>query len=272
MKNRTIKELLIFCSMMLLLGSCGQTPKGASEGEAVVEPVDFTAFRDEITEIIQNSFKGIKILDFLNEVGASYIYDITVPTSEAERFETKFDQSWVVGMYAADMYYAHTFKRFDMVVRSAKTVDMLAAKLGIMGNFSKLERIKFQEENTDSLKIMLNQTWEDFHASIKESDRPDIEALIFVGANIEWMYLLSQLTLYAKDNQAMIDYLSQKGEYARGLLKLLEIVAAEEAVKPYYEKMKPVVSFFDEHQQITTDNLSVLADLIESARNELIQK
>jgi hypothetical protein len=270
MKNKTITALLLFCSM-LLLGSCVQTPREARESEADVAPVDFSTFQNEIAEIIQNSFKGIKILDFLNEVGASYIFDITVPISEAERFETTSEQSLATGMYAADMYYAHTFGRYDMVVRNAKTVDMLAAKLGILINFSKLERIKFQEENTDSLKIMLNQTWEEFHASIKESDRPEIEALIFVGANIEWMYLLSQLTLYARDNQAMIDYLSQKGEFARGLLKLLEIVAADEAVKPYYEKMKPIVSFFDEHPQITVDNLSVLADLIESIRNELIQ-
>lgn len=271
MKTYRIKECLILFGCMVMFFACGRSQKAPQVTEVTAETIDYAVFHNEITEIIQNSPKMTEVIDFLNQAGASYIFDITMPKSESERFETKSELSLALGMYAADLWYAYTFKRYDALVQAAETVDMLGAKTGILDQIPGFERIKYNEANEDSIEIVLNQNWEALHASVKEGGRIDIDVLVFVGANIEAMYILSQLTLFARDNQAMINYLSQKGDLAKGLLRLLEILAADDMVKPYYEKMLPIVAFFEANPQITSKTLPEIADLIESIRNEMIQ-
>jgi len=272
MKINLLKKSLSIMLMIALISGCNQAPTSNQTEEKTVEAFDVKAFKDEINTIIKNSPKGINVVDFLNEVGASYIFDLTLPLEDVDKYETKNRISLSMGAYAMDMFYANTYNRADVAIPLTDIVKLQAGKLGIQSspeNKVAFERIKQNENNSDSISFYMDKIWNNFHLNAAKSDMPDTYALIFVGGNVEALYLLSQLTLYAQDNQKMLDYFSQQDELAHSMLKLLEILSEDEAVKPYYEKMKPIAAYYTDHESFTVNELNELAPMIESIRNDM---
>lgn len=272
MKISLLKKSLSIMLLIALISGCNQTPNKDQSEEKTVETVDVKAFKDEINTIIQNSPKGINVVDFLNEVGASYIFDLTLPIADVDKYETKTRISLSIGAYAMDMFYANTYNRADVAIQLSEIIKLQTGKLGIESspeNKVYFDRIKQNENNSDSLSYYMDKIWNNFHQQSAKSDMPDTYALIFVGGNVEALYLLSQLTLYANDNQKMLDYFSQQGAIANSMLRLLEILSVDESVKPYYNKMKPIAEYFAAHQSFTVTELDELAPMIESIRNDM---
>jgi len=272
MKINLLKKSLSIMLMIALISGCNQAPTSNQSEEKTVETFDEHAFKDDINTIIQNSPKGIDVVDFLNDVGASYIFDLTLPLTEVDKYETSTRISLSIGAYAMDMIYANTYNRGDVAIQLSDLLKLQAGKLGLESspeNKVYFERIKQNENNSDSLSFYMDKIWNNFHQQGAESDMPDTYALIFVGGNVEALYLLSQLTVYAKDNQKMLDYFAQQGELAHGMLQLLEILSEDEAVKPYYDQMQPIAGYFAAHQSFTVKELNELAPMIESIRNDM---
>ncbi len=272
MKINLLKKSLSIMLMIALISGCNQAPTKNQSEEKTVDTVDVKAFKNQINSIIQKAPKGIKVVDFLNDVGASYIFDLTLPMADVDKYETQTRISLSIGAYAMDMFYANTYNRVDVAKQLSEIVKLQTGKLGIQSssaNKQYLNRISQMEDNSDSLTYYLDKVWNNYHQEFAQSDMPDAYALIFIGGNVEALYLLSQLTLYAKDNQKMLDYFSQQGDLAHSMLNLLEILSADESVKPYFEKMKPIADYFAAHQNFTTKELDELAPMIESIRNEM---
>lgn len=268
-----MKNQLIFLMLILILTgltSCNRSIKADSQDGETAYNDHYSSHRQEIMDIIKNSPKAKDIIDFLNARGAAYIYDITLPLENAGRFETTAESTLAAGVYSIDLYYAYLFRRYDMMAKSAEVAEQLMVRTGLLEELPDYSRIKYNAQNPDSLEILMNLIYQRLHESIQGKQMAQLEALLFTGANIEAMYLLSQLTLYARDNQQMADFLMTKGEYARGLMRLLEILSRDSSVKPYYEKMKPIVAYFDTHPEMGPDEIKELAGLIEVVRNQML--
>jgi len=272
MKINLLKKSLSIMLLIALISGCNQAPTKNQSEEKTVETVDVKAFKDQINTIIQNAPKGIKVVDFLNEVGASYIFDLTLPIANADKYETTTRIALSIGAYNLDMFYASTYNRADVAMQLSEIVKLQTGKLGIQTsaeNKKYQDRISQMENNSDSLTFYLDKVWNNYNQELANGDMSDAYALAFVGGNVEALYLLSQLTLYARDNQKMLDYFAQQGVVANSMLKLLEILSTDEAVKPYYNKMKPIADYFAAHQNFTVKELDELAPMIESIRNEM---
>lgn len=270
MKAKLFKAAFAIFLMVAFFSSCNQAPKSGSDSAKVTEPVDYTQFRNEFLEIIRDTPKAIDVADFLASVGASYIDDITLPLISAEKVETRYELALLNGMLGMDIYYAYAFGRYDVVFKDVKTLDMILDRLGFSDNSPGHEGIDLYENNADSVQAFLVRNWQYYQDYLVNGENPELIAMMFVGGNIEAMYLLSQLNLFAKDNQAMTDYLMQKGKYAGSLLRLLEILSDDPAIKPYYEMIQPVVKFFETHEVIGHNELVELSDLIKNVRNKVI--
>jgi hypothetical protein len=272
MKINLFKKALSIMLLIAIISGCNQTTTKNQSEEKTVENIDVKAFKNQINTIIQNTPKGVNMVDFINEVGASYIYDLTLPMDDVDKYETKTRISLSVGAYAMDMFYANTYNRVDVGIQLSEILKLQTGKLGIQSssaNKQYMNRISQMEKNSDSLNYYLDKVWNNYDQEFAKIDMPETYALIIIGGNIEAMYLLSQLTLYAKDNRKMLDYFSQQVVTAKNMLKLLEILSVDESIKPYMIKMKPIADYFATHQNFTIKQLDELAPMIESIRNEM---
>ncbi len=279
-----LKNALVISVLTLLFVSCGQsskvkekkgtTPDG-KEASVEVEVFDVMEIKDQIIEIINNSPKAPEIANFVNKVGASYILDLTVPIDDVEKFMTKTQMGLGLGMYAFDINYAKVFNRSDMVLKTSELEQQLLEKLGLQNEFASsgnfMKRLQNNAENKDSIDNLVNEMMNLAHQKFVTSDQPDTYALSFIGANIEALYILTQLSLFARDNEPMIDFLGEQGERAKSVFSLLELMAADENVKPYAEKMEAIANYFEGHKKFSEKELKEVSAMIESFRNEIFQ-
>ncbi len=282
MKKLLLKHILTFGLIILMLAGCnnpGKQQKGAtSDGKKAsveVEVFDPVKLKDQIIEIIQKSPKGIQLVDMLNQAGASYIIDLTVPVENAEKMMTTTTKSLGQGMYGFDFKYASVYNRSDI---SLKLKDLLLKIINDLGVANDLdiaqkysERFEKNKSNKDSLNILTTNALNDYHQQMAKSQHPGIYALAVIGGNIEALYVLSQMALLAKDNTQFLTLMSNQQDRVKSMAQLLEIMSGDETVKPYYESMIPIIQFFEQNSTIGNPELKKIAPEIEKVRNSMIQ-
>lgn len=278
MKNLLCAVILV----SLLFSGCsrsGKHSKGTtSDGkQASVEVGTFdpVKMKEQIVEIIQKIPREEEIVEMLNQAGASYIFDLTVPTRNIEKMLTTTQKILGAGMYAFDTKYAAVFKRTDMVLQTRRNINQLSTELGIEEDMAigkkYMERLEKNKANADSLDYLATQISNEYHQYLEQGKHPYIYALSSIGANIEALYVLSQMTLMAKDNEKLLAVMNNQNERVKTLGTLLEIMSGDENVKPYYETIRPVIRFFEEKTAITSNDLNTIAPLIEKVRISFVQ-
>lgn len=284
MKNLFTKNVLLFGIALILVSGCNfstktQEKKGATLGgktaSVEVEVFDAVKIKDQIVETIRKMPSEKEIASLLNEAGASYIFDLTVPAKQTEKMMTKSDQSIGLGLYSFDLLYASVYKRGDVAAEisqvSEKLIDNLGLNNALISSKNYLARIKANVGNKDSLDYLVSQEMNYYHQQMSAGDQPDVYALSVIGSNVEALYVLSQVTLLAKNNAKMLDVMSRQTERVNLLFSLLELMSGDEHIKPYYEQFKPVVAIFAANQKITDKELAQIGPLMETVRKNILK-
>ena len=285
MKNHLTKHVLSFGIAILLVTGCNVDTKTKEKkstdstgrvASVEVEVFDAVKIKDQIVETIRQMPSEKEIATLLNEAGASYILDLTIPASQAEKLMTKSDQSFGLGMYSFDLIYASVYNRGDKAAEISQVSEQLIDNLGLreelVSSKNFLGRIKANASNKDSLDILVSQEMNHYHQQMSAGDQPDVYALSVIGSNVEALYILSQSTLLAKNNAKMLDILSRQNERVKLVFTLLELMSGDENIKPYYEQFKPVVTIFEENQKITDTELAQITPLMETVRKNILKK
>jgi hypothetical protein len=283
MKNLLLKPLLLLSIVVILIAGCNNpsktredkgTTSSGQQAYVEVETFDAVKIKDQIVETIRKMPSEKEIATLLNEAGASYIFDLTVPPGQAEKLMTQNDQSFGLGLYSFDLLYASVYNRGDAAAEISEVSESLIDDLGLRNELisskNYLGRIKENADNEDSLDYLVTQDLNHFHQQMSEGNQPDVYALSVIGSNVEALYILSQSTLLANNNSKMLAIMSNQTERVKLVFTLLELMSGDENIKPYYEQFKPVVAIFEENKEITENELSEIATLMESFRNNIL--
>lgn len=284
MKNLFTKHVLPFGIALILFSGCNSNTKtkenkgttsGGQKASVEVEVIDFIKIKDQIVETIRKMPSEKEVATLINETGASYIFDLTVPAEKAEKMMTKSDQSIGLGMYSFDLLYASVYNRGDVAAEisriSGQLIDNLGLRNDLISSKNYLERIKANTNNKDSLDYLVSQDINNFHQQMSKSNQPDVYALSVIGSNVEALYILSQSTLLARNNTKMLDIMSKQTERVKLVFTLLELMSGDEHIKPYYEQFKPVVTIFEENKKITEKELKQINSLMETIRKNILK-
>jgi hypothetical protein len=284
MKIMYVNHLLLFGIGLFVITGCNNpnktreekgTTSSGQKAYVEVETFDAVKIKDQIVETIRKMPSEKEIATLLNEAGASYIFDLTVPPEQAEKFLTKADQSFGLGLYSFDLLYASVYNRGDVAVEISEVSEELIDELGLRNELissrNHLGRIRQNADNKDSLDYLVTQDLNHFHRQMSAGDQPDVYALSVIGSNVEALYILSQSTLLARNNSKMLAILGQQTERVKLVFTLLELMSGDENIEPYYEEFKPVVAIFEKNQRITEKELSEIATLMENFRRNILK-
>ena len=285
MKNVFTKHVLPFgIALILVAAGCNSATKtkadkgktsGGQEASVEVEVIDAVKIKDQIVETIRKMPGEKEIVTLLNEAGAAYIMDLTVTAEQAEKMMTKSDQSFGLGLYSFDLLYASIYNRGDVAAEisdvSRQIIDNLGLRDELISSRNYLGRIKSNEGNKDSLDYLVSQNMNHFHQQMSTGDQPDVYALSVIGSNVEGLYILSQTALLALNNKKMLEIMSKQTERVNLVFTLLELMSADEHIKPYYEQFKPVVTIFEKNPKITEKELAQIGPLMETMRKNILK-
>ncbi len=283
MKNLLTKHFLFSGIVLIMFAGCNTSTKTkekkgttSSGQEAFVEVETFDAMKikDQIVETISQMPSEKEVVTLLNEAGASYIFDLTVPAEEAEKMMSKSDQSFGLGLYSFDLLYASVYNRGDVAAQISDVSEGIIDNLGLRGELvsseNYMKRVKTNADNKDSLDYIVTENMNYYHRQMSAGDQPDVYALSVIGSNVEALYVLSQTTLLARNNEKMLYVMNQQHERVHLVFTLLEIMSGDENIKPYYEQFTPVVKIFEENEEITEQELAEIGPLMETVRKNIL--
>jgi len=284
MKNLFTKHVLPFGIALILISGCNSSTKtkvdkgttsSGQEASVEVEVFDAVKVKDQIVETIAKMPSEKEIAKLLNEAGASYIFDLTVPADQIEKMLTNSDQSFGLGLYSFDLLYASIYNRGDVAAEisdvSEKLIDKLGLRDELISTIDYTGRLKSNVGNKDSLDYIVTEDMNYFHQQMSKGDHPGVYALSVIGSNVEALYVLSQTTLLAKNNAKMLEVMSNQTERVNLVFTLLEIMSGDENIKPYYEEFRPVVNIFKENPKITDKELAQIGPLMETMRKNILK-
>jgi hypothetical protein len=282
MKKNFFMQIVTVLIFSVSVSSCNRPGKQAgdvaSDNEAAtsnVEVFDTEKIKNQLIEIIRESPHPVEIANLINESKASYISDLTIQQDDYEKLMTSTQKAFGIGLLAFDSKYSSVYNRTDDFLKIRDNASKLKTDLGLQDVFLEAkkfeERIKQNKSDADSLKYLVSKIFENYHQNMQEGENADVYALSFIGADIEALYVLSQMTIMAENNEKLLDILNNQHELVESVASLMEVMSDMENVKPYHEKIQPVVKFFAEKDIITTADVKEIAPLIEDARNSMIQ-
>jgi hypothetical protein len=282
MKYNFLKLSILLLSFSLVVACNNSSNNKVSKGTTTdgkeafveVEIFDVHKIKDQIVEIIKYSPNVDEITNLLNRAGASYIIDLTVPISKAEEAITSTKQNLLLGMYSFDIHYAKVYNRMDEAIKIIEVENQVINKLGLSKELISSEkyivRIKENSDNKDSVDYYVTQNMNFIGNKLATGDYPDVYALSFIGSNIEALYIISQLTILANDNSEMLKILSSQNKRVNSVFMIMELMSGSESVAPYYDAMKPLAKFFEEHATIDEEGLKVVTPMIEKVRESML--
>ena len=279
--KKLLQGVLIFSILAIVASSCQQGPR-TDDGREVA---DFAVFdpeniREGVAGLIDQAPKAGDVFDFLNETGAAYIFDLAVPYDVAEMHESSSQISLVAGAYFADLAYARAYNRRDVAAQTSELFISMLSRLGVQSElentFAIIQEIR-ETEDQDVRDALFSQAINTFHNEMAESDIADTYALIFIGANIEALYIYTQLSLFARDNQAMIDFFTDREDMLKTVHDIFELMANEgymelhPRMSGYHESMREIVAYYQAQDRITINELEVIGGMVENLRNEMLE-
>jgi hypothetical protein len=277
--KKMVQGLLIISVLAIFFTGCSQGPKqDEARVRTEVEVFDPSSIRDDVVDLIQKAPRAADVFDFLNRTGAAYIFDLAVPYDVAQQHESSSQLSLVLGAYMADAMYASAYNRMDVMNQTGEVAGNLAGQLGLQNELErtmelrgKLRETDNQEAREDIIEEMLEQA----HKEFADSDMADTYALVFVGANVEALFILSQLSMYARDNEAMIEFMVERADMAQTVYNLLRLMTDEvylelnPQIQSYYNGAKEIANYFGEVDTFTLTELEEVSLKIENLRNEM---
>jgi hypothetical protein len=281
MKRHFFNQITAVLFASVLIFGCnraGQQPRDAEAGEeksGQIELFDSEQVKSQLIEIIREAPKPLEIANLINEAGASYISDLILQDNEYEKMMTSTQKAFGIGVIGFDCKYASVFNRADDYLKCRSNLNHFIGDLGfqeVLAGAKKFEdRIEQNKTNADSLKYLVSKIVDNFNALMRNEENAELYTLTIIGAHIQGLYVTSQMTLMAENNEKLLNVINGQHEHARTVASLMEAMSELENVKPYYEKIEPMVKFFAEKDFITAADLEKITPLIAAARNSMIQ-
>lgn len=148
-----------------------------------------------------------ELFDIIKESGAELKTEIVNSLNNEEKYVENGSKALNFGVYSADLGYMSCFDYGIEFIKYVKTTERLGDELGISNVFDQelMDRIEANEENTDSLFNISNDTYFESYQQLEEEGKGAELSLIIGGGYIESLYILTQLVPEYSDSNVLIE-------------------------------------------------------------------
>ena len=281
-----MRILIVISLITLVTMSCGEEEKTAAvkldefaEGEVVSRT-------EQIENIVYNIPSPTETVSILKRAGAVYVFDYPNDPLNVEDYQSLSKQGLNMGVYGADLTYATVFNKTTETTFYLSCVTKLGRKLDVEKVFNEdvNERIQDNVENRDSMQVIVNETFWELDAYLKEQGRENVSSLVVAGGWIESLYLAVQFVKTNPENEEMRQRIAEQKYSLDNLVGLIssyknkagvsDVLTSLEELKEIFDKIeekKSIGETRDEEGSLMIGNIITL-DLTEEILNEVIEK
>lgn len=278
MKNvGTLKPVIrvaVILITLILAVSCKNSIKDKVERETkFFKPIVKETIKKEVEEIIYPLPTSFEVTNMLNDIGITYIIDISNPVENADRYFTEKSKALNLGVYAADLSYASTYQKKQDVMLFLEASKKLTDDLGISDIYNE-ELVKEIEENIDNkeewVDIITNSFYE-VYEYLQKNDRSNLSLMIVAGSWIEALYLTTHVSASVYHNYNIVKIIHEQKSSLDKLINILQEYKDDKAISELLQDLGPIKKVYDLiDESLTQQQVEAIILAIESVRNKIV--
>ncbi len=279
------KISLLAVTLVFLLASCGgeTTKKNTGEKDQTAEVKNQTSDKKEDSNIGKEVEKIIyplptpyEISSMLNQAGAGFIFNISNPVENVDKYYTEKSKALNLGIYGADLSYASTYNKSQETQLFLSCTKQLTDQLGINSAFnsSVVDRVEANIDNKDSLHSIISESYYDTFEYLNKNGKGSISVMILAGGWIEGMYLSTQLSIITNNDAEIIKGISSQKPTLSKLITILKTYKEDPNIAEVItdlRKIKDVMDTVQEGTNLNTEQLDKLTTIVEEIRSAIVE-
>jgi hypothetical protein len=253
-------------------GKASRDTQTTSEG-SVAEETEIS--KDEVVREISDyplptSFEVTKLLI---EAGASYILDLCNKPDNVGKYISLKSKALNLGIYGADLSYAATYNQTQETMQFLETSSKLIDELQISTAFNQtlVDRVEANLDNVDSLINIISDSFYDSYKYLQENKQDKLSLLILSGSWIEALYITTQITTITKDNQKIVEIISDQKSTLNKLLEMLDPVKDDQIITDLYTGFSNIKAIYDRAEEpFSQTDLDKVLKATETLRKSIV--
>lgn len=250
-------KYIVYIIAPFFLFSCGEEKPEVNEKVEGIEKSDELSRTDQIENIVYNIPSPTETVSILKRAGAIYVFDYPNDPLNVEDYQSLSKQGLNMGVYGSDLTYATVFNKSTETTFYLSCVTKLGRSLGVEQVFNEdvNERIQDNVDNRDSMQVIVNETFWELDAYLKDQGRENISSLIVAGGWIESLYLAAQFVKANPENIEMKERLSEQKYSLDNLVGLIRTYENKPGVDDILMQLEELKELFDQIKE-TKNNLN----------------
>ncbi|MBI4648749.1 MAG: hypothetical protein HY738_19720 [Bacteroidia bacterium] len=266
--------LALFAFVLVLFYGCKNQPEKVNVQDIIDIPDEKEDIKNEMKEALYPLPTPFEVTKMLNDASAPYIFFISNPPENAEKYLTEKSKALNLGIYGADISYSSTYHKKDKTMLYLSASKKLMDELEIKSPFNEtyLENIEKNIENKDSLINIITESFYDTYKFLNLNNKGNLSILIIAGSWLEGLHLCAQLAITAKKNEEIIKIIAgQKDTY----FKFLDILGKnkdDKDINEIYDEISKLKEIYDNvGTTLTKEQLEQIVKIIEPMRDKIIE-
>lgn len=253
--------------------SCGnRSQKKSNEGPEISEEM----IEQEVEEYIYPLPSTFEVTNMLNDIEASYIFDIASDPENAGSYFTEKSRAINLGIYIADLAYATTYNQTAEIQDYFRAIEKLTRELDISAAFSGdlPEQITENINNKEELTDLVTNVFQDAYSFMNEQGRTELSFLVLAGTVYEGLYLTTHISENTFQNPRLIETILFQKEHILELAEMMKEYSDSELLGETGQDIAAINEIYALEEgttSMTEEQVTKLTETITQIRNKHVR-
>lgn len=244
MRTKILSLGVLVFALIFTLGCQQKNNENKKVATLNVDRLDIKKIKNDIVDIIVNLPDSYETVNLINETGAAYIGGLTEEGMSPNDLLTRAEKAKNYGYVMFDMAYANTYNQTNSFSKLLGLHEQLTRDLGFEALLAKnkvyQDRYMNNKENRDSVDQIVSELLSETNSYIQENGSASDISLVFAGVTAKSLYIMSSVTLFAMNNDKLIDLLKKQKDRIAAAINVLSMVPDDSDVVKMADVLKPI--------------------------------
>ena len=156
------------------------SPKKPAKVEAPVAELKKDTVKKDVREFVYPLPSAFEVTEMLNRIEAAYIFSLSNPTSNVDKYLSTKSQALNLGVYSADLSYASTYNQKQQTIDFMNASTALITKLDMQSALDAklLEKVEANIDSKEALVEIITNSFYDTYEYLNKNDRSSLSILV----------------------------------------------------------------------------------------------
>ncbi|SMO50875.1 hypothetical protein SAMN06265379_10280 [Saccharicrinis carchari] len=262
----------LFSAIIIGFASCNSCSKKSDNTETVQMAKE--EVETKVREFVYPLPTSYEIVEMLNEIEASYIFDLANNPANADKYVTEKSMALNLGVFGADLSYASTYNQkqetINFIDASKKMLEGLDLEAAVREDL--LEQIEANEDNKDALVQLITNSFYDTYDFLNRNNRAPISALVMAGAWVEGLYIATHISEETFNSKEMVTIILKQKDPLQKLMDIMDNYKSNPNVAETIQDLSTMANIYDgiEETAITLEQMRKIAEESLKIRKKIV--